>query len=58
MKHKLERLGIKAGKGLWGEVQKEIVIASDLLNLDAGSIRRLVTPHRSISVSIRPVLES
>ena len=48
----LDCLGIKEGKGLWGEVQKEIVIAGNLLELDVGSIRRLVTPHRSLSVSI------
>lgn len=43
---------IKIGEGLWGEVQKEIVTAADMINLDIGSIRRLITPHRSLSVSI------
>ena len=52
MEQNIESLGIKAGSGLWGEVQKEIVTASGMLNLDEGSIRRLVTPHRSLVVSI------
>jgi len=52
MEVKIEKLGVKLGTDLWGEVQKEIVTAANMLKLDIGSIRRLITPHRSLVVSI------